>query len=234
MTRQMSHMRVPPLYEIAARALPEPERDALLGDLHEQGVSGAAALRDVLGLVCRRHAGYWRVWQPWAAGFGVALPSVLLAMGASLALVRDVMTALDPTDSFAMSFALVALRVVLLTVWAWSCGACIGMLSRRTRVISGAFTLLPCLYCVARYHDAVLPFISLFVLLPFLLWGVKHTTTGRTRRPSLDIARAAAISGGALLLGGVTAWWTWPAWYLVLGTHTTPPRSASPCHTQTH
>ena len=68
----------------AAHGLSRREADAVLGDLAERGHAGAGALRDVLGLVVRRHARHWQSWRPWAAGFGVALPTALLTMGASL------------------------------------------------------------------------------------------------------------------------------------------------------
>jgi len=50
------------------RLLPAGERDAVCGDIEEAGESGAAALRDVIGLIARREAEWWRAdcqrWLP--------------------------------------------------------------------------------------------------------------------------------------------------------------------------
>ena len=56
---------------LAARGLEPCERDAVLGDLAEQGLSGARALFDVLDLVIRRQLLIWTSWQPWFALIGI-------------------------------------------------------------------------------------------------------------------------------------------------------------------
>src|ERR1700724_1913055 len=72
------------LVEAAARLLERDERQAVLGDLVEASESTWQGLLGVLGLVFRREAFLWKSWRPWLAGFGVALPSSSLLMGASL------------------------------------------------------------------------------------------------------------------------------------------------------
>jgi hypothetical protein len=56
---------------LAARALEPGEREVVLGDLVEQGSSGARPLFDVLGLVVRRQLLIWTSWQPWVALIGI-------------------------------------------------------------------------------------------------------------------------------------------------------------------
>jgi hypothetical protein len=207
--------------DAAARCLSERDADAVLGDLAEHGITGAAALRDVMSLVFRRHAALWRSWQPWAAGFGVALPSALLAMGGSLTLCRDVSEALVSGHTLvpggAPMLAGIGLRATLLAVWAWTCGCCVSTLSQRTISASSVLAVLPCVYCLSRYHSTELPFTSLLLLIPVLLAGARRSNGRVSSRTTFAIARAAAVSGGALLLGGIAVWWTWPAWYLALG-----------------
>jgi hypothetical protein len=60
------------LAEVAALALEPRERDLVLGDLAECGVSGPRAFFEVLGLVARRQVLIWTNWRPWFALIGVA------------------------------------------------------------------------------------------------------------------------------------------------------------------
>ena len=92
----------------------------------------------------------------------------------------------------------------------------LGALSRSTIGASTAITILPCLFCLSRYHDAALPFTSLLLLMPALLVG---TRVGRRRAPlrlTSVTGLASAVSVSLAIVGGVSVWWTWPAWYLVI------------------
>jgi len=59
------------ILRLAARALEPGEREVVLGDLAEQGSSGARRLFDVPGLVGRRQLLIWTSWQPWFALVGI-------------------------------------------------------------------------------------------------------------------------------------------------------------------
>jgi hypothetical protein len=59
------------MLQLAARALEPGEREVVLGDLAEQGSSGARPLFDVLGLVVRRQLLIWTNWKPWFALIGI-------------------------------------------------------------------------------------------------------------------------------------------------------------------
>ena len=137
--------------------LEAPEREVVCGDLQECGVTGARALRELVGLVARRHGQLWTHGQPWLALAGLAVPvgmilsvmsrnwavgsaiygwlyvnnwtsGYLASPGARLDLVRT-------AGSFGASF-------VALAVWGWTTGFALGSLSRRTVWINGA------LFCV--------------------------------------------------------------------------------------
>jgi len=72
------------LVDIVSRTLEPDERDAVLGDLTESGQGGGQALRDVLGLVVRRQAPWWKDWRPWLALVGLVGPvGVLLNLACS-------------------------------------------------------------------------------------------------------------------------------------------------------
>lgn len=60
------------LLRLTARALEAREREAVLGDLAECGLTGARAWFDVFGLVVRRQLLLWTHWRPWFALIGIA------------------------------------------------------------------------------------------------------------------------------------------------------------------
>jgi hypothetical protein len=133
------------------------EREVVCGDLQECGVTGARALRELVGLTARRHGQLWTHSQPWLALAGLAVPvgmilsvvsrywaassaisgwlyvnnwtwGYLASPGARLDLARTI-------GSHGASF-------VALAVWAWTTGFALGSLSRRTVWMNGA------LFCV--------------------------------------------------------------------------------------
>jgi hypothetical protein len=59
------------LIQILLRALEPWEREVVLGDLTESGISGARALFEISGIVLRRQLQIWTTWRPWLALFGV-------------------------------------------------------------------------------------------------------------------------------------------------------------------
>src|SRR5580704_4308108 len=54
-----------------SRMLGLEERDAVLGDLEELGMSGGETLRHLMGLVVRRQVQSWQDWRPWLALIGI-------------------------------------------------------------------------------------------------------------------------------------------------------------------
>ena len=59
-----------------SRLLEPDERDAVYGDLADSRMSPSRALREVAGLVVRRHAALWLGWRTW-----VALATVVVPLG---------------------------------------------------------------------------------------------------------------------------------------------------------
>jgi hypothetical protein len=55
-------------------ALEPQEREAVRGDFAESGESGGQALRDLLGLIIRRHAALWKDPGPWVTLLGLVVP----------------------------------------------------------------------------------------------------------------------------------------------------------------
>ena len=222
------------LVNYASRLLAPSEREAVLGDLVESRDSGWQGLVGVLGLVFRRQALLWKNWRPWLAGFGVALPSSFLLMGASLSVSWSYMRLLCPEllqqASLTRPSATVVLlgQALLLIGWSWTGGFVVGSLSRRTLWASALLCYSPCLFCLSRFRLQSLSPVCLFLFLVPAIWGVYH---GR-RISSIKFSTAIALAIGVTLLmlpQWSTAgqhWWTpprwslnwlllWPAWYLV-------------------
>jgi len=72
--------------ELAAQLLDPGEREAVVGDLRELGVSPGRALGEILGLAARRQAALWADCRPWLILLVVILPfSLLLSVMARFA-----------------------------------------------------------------------------------------------------------------------------------------------------
>ena len=57
-----------------SRALDSTEREMVLGDLAELGMSDRRAFNAVLGLVLRRQLGFWKEWEPWFVLVAIVVP----------------------------------------------------------------------------------------------------------------------------------------------------------------
>jgi hypothetical protein len=192
---------------VAASSLADNEREAVLGDLTESATNGATALLQIVGLTSRRQFARWRAWQPWVAGLGIAVPAAFTTMGASLSLSRRAVT-----HNGAPLMVLVA-SAALLLAWSWSCGRALRAVSPRTVGVSVVLALLPCLFCTLRFRDTTLPVISLLLLMPAFLAGIRGAErTQHSRTPALLLAISITI--GIALLGVLHIAWALPAWYL--------------------
>lgn len=215
------------LVDRAAQALEREERDAVLGDLAEAAESAWQGLRDVLGLVIRRQTAAWKNWRPWLAAFGLALPSSLLLMGLSLSVSRAYQQFLDPTIlktaglTMGPGFWLFVCQVFQLIGWSWSGAFVAGSISRRTVWATATLSILPCMFCLARFRVECLSRLCLLLFLPPAIWGVRRGL--RTARVKLIPAIVLAVVVTALTIptwssrGGWIPNWalSWPAWYLV-------------------
>jgi hypothetical protein len=206
------------LTEVAAHLLHHEEREAVLGDLSEAHESGWRGLLDVLGLVARRQLQLWKSWRPWVSGFGLALPSSFLLMGASVA-VTVAYQGLNAQKSLNQP-SLFLSQALLLVAWSWSGGFVVGKLSRQTLWASVLLCFAPCLFCFARFR---IPSLSRESLLLFLLPAALGALQGlRRTRIRFRVASLLAFSVTALMVflwSNGRLWfvnWSliWPVWYI--------------------
>jgi hypothetical protein len=207
------------LTEVAAHLLHHEEREAVLGDLSEAHESTWHGLLDVLGLVTRRQLLLWKNWRPWLSGFGLALPSSFLLMGASVGVSTAYQSLSGPGDLNQHLFFVG--QVLLLAVWSWSGGFVVGKVSRLTLWASVLLCFAPCLFCMVRFR---IPSLSRASLLLFLLPAVVGALQGVRRiQVSLKAGFALAVSVTALMVFMCSSgrlWfvnWSliWPVWYIV-------------------
>jgi hypothetical protein len=192
------------------------------------------ALLGVLGLVAQREVGLWKGWRPWVAGFGVALPSSFLLMGASVTVTWSYARLLCPellakTSLTKPSGLLVLLcQAVLLIGWSWTSGFVVGSVSRRTLWASMLLCCSPCLFCLLRFGMESLPRFCLLLFVLPAIWGVHQGL--RVSRMNLQWAVVIALGVTLLMMpswsNGSWHWWRpsawslnwlliWPAWFLV-------------------
>jgi hypothetical protein len=207
------------LTDIAAHLLHSEEREAVLGDLSEADEGAWRGLLDVLGLVARRQLLLWKSWRPWVSGFGLALPSSFLLMGASVAVSLAYQGLNAPKSLHQPSILL--FQVVLLAAWSWSGGFVVGKLSRQTLWVSVLLCFAPCLFCFTRFR---IPSLSRASLLLFLLPAALGALQGlRRTRIRFRVALVLAFSVTALMVflwSNGRLWvvdWSlvWPVWYMV-------------------
>jgi hypothetical protein len=211
--------RVWSLTEFAAQLLHSEEREAVLGDLSEAHENAWRGLLEVLGLVARRQLLLWKNWRPWVSGFGLALPSSFLLMGASVAVSMayqglNIQKGLNQPSLFLS-------QALLLVAWSWSGGFVVGKLSRQTLWVSVLLCFAPCLFCLARFR---IPSLSRASLLLFLLPATLGALQGlRRTHIRLKPAFVLAFSVTALMIimwSNGRLWvvnWSlvWPVWYMV-------------------
>ena len=137
--------------ELAAQLLDPGEREAVLGDLRELGVSQGRALGEILGLAARRQAALWAHCRPWLSLLLLILPfSLLLSVKARFAAgessvelwmyANNLDVALLGNYGFwyelAHSVPIVLANFLKLFCWSWTAGFVLGLLGSRTAPIS--------------------------------------------------------------------------------------------------
>ncbi|HLJ44731.1 MAG TPA: hypothetical protein VKU01_01900 [Bryobacteraceae bacterium] len=205
--------------ELLARGLSPGDRETVLGDLAEAGETGNQALLSVAGLVIRRQLSMWRDWRPWVAVFGLVVPASFLLMGFSVSIAQAVLPATG--RNLPPGLTVLVCNISLLAAWSATGGFAVGTISRRTTWISAIFSLLPCAFCLSRFHLHGLSPLCLLLFLPPALAGLYFGL--RTSRIRFGICLAAAIVTTVLTIPHWNqrgAWpsnfmLSWPAWYLV-------------------
>lgn len=205
--------------EWLSRGLSAGDRETVLGDLAEAGETGGDALLSVAGLLVRRQLLVWRNWRPWVAAFGLAMPASFLLMGFSVSIAQTYQSVIG--GAVAPGLTVFLCDVGLLAAWSVTGGFALGTISRRTTWISAGFSLLPCLFCLARFRIDCLTPLCLLLFLPPAIAGLCFGL--RTSRIRFGASLAMAIVTTALTIphwNRPGAWlpnWmlSWPAWYLV-------------------
>ena len=195
------------LLKLAAHLLEPRDREAVLGDLAEAGVSHTKALLEILGLVIRRQTTLWKNWRPWLAAFGLAFPCSLLLMGFSLSVTQSYQRLLDPSVLHAAKLSLppglllLFCNAFLLAAWSWTGGFVVGNLSRRTLWVSAALSFMPCIFCLERFRIESVSRFCLLLFLPPAIWGVFHGLRIARIRLSAAIVLALAMTARPSLPG---------------------------------
>lgn len=221
--------------EVLARRLSPGDRETVLGDLAEAGETGRRALWSVAGLLMWRQLSTCRNWRPWIAALGLAMPASLLLMGFSVSIAQtyqsiNVGTVLQATGlNVGPPVVGLLCDLALLSAWSATAGFAVRTISRRTTWISITFSLLACMFCLARFRMDHLSRFCLLLFLPPALAG--FCLALRISRIPFGAFLAIAIVTTAL----TTLHWnksdaslfnwvlTWPAWYLVANAWNRPP-----------
>jgi hypothetical protein len=145
------------LVDALAHLLEPAERDAVRGDVAEDGETAPQALREIGGLVIRRQAALWMDWRPWLGLGGLVVPLGLLFSLVSRSLAEG--SAIywwfyvnnwtwGYLESPGARHDLVQLgtgvlrNYLTLACWSWTTGFVLGSLSRRTIAVNGALLCL--------------------------------------------------------------------------------------------
>lgn len=116
------------LIALMVKTLDPAEREAVLGDLSESGLSANRAFVQVAGLVLRRQLLIWTEWRPWVgllaiAGIAGAVLSMMIS-GVALDMVQEIRTwqkygvHMDiPGLSFGDSLALMTVNALAIFCW---------------------------------------------------------------------------------------------------------------------
>jgi hypothetical protein len=209
--------------DILSRTLESDERDAVRGDLAESGATGGQALGDVLGLVVRRQAAFWKDWHPWLALVClVGLAGVLLSElafqfdGEILTQVRTYWRhGVHYGTGLSVGEDAVCLLCLFLAVfaWSWTSGFVLGSLSGRATWLTGT------LFCLVVHSSYVLRlpgvqlsriFLNLILpmsipMLPFLIGAIWGMNSG-VRMRVLDLRHALLLAAVIAILTLLVTW----------------------------
>ena len=216
------------LIEGMALQLTPAEREVVLGDLIETRESAWQGMREVSGLVVRRQFQLWNGWRPWLAAPGLALPCSFMLMGFSFAISSELRNQF--AGGWHWSFLLtepaeaiwLLCQFVVLLICSWAAGFTVALVSRRTFAVSAICCLLPCLFCLLRFHQESLPRFCLLLFLVPAIAGVCFSRRGGTinQHQALALALVATICMAVLAVRGHLWLFNWeligPAWYLAI------------------
>jgi hypothetical protein len=210
------------LVDTVSGILEPDERNTVLRNFAECGVTRGHPLGQLLGLIMRREAILWKDWHPWLAfiwvgglvGWRLSRFSFSLSRLLSLYLLTYSRFGVRYDDGLTVSQDLVmfACQSLALILYSWSAGFVLGSLSRRTIWMSGALFYLSGLLPGNAMPMTLLPAFRWLPLLPhtvlFLLpsiWGLRRGLRVNVlglRRTILLAATISAITALATWTGG--------------------------------
>jgi hypothetical protein len=159
-----------------SRSLDSGERETVLGDLAELGLTDRQAMKGMLGLVLRRRLGLWKEWEPWFVLVAIVVPIGPLLARSSNDLVQSLLPNLamwfrhgiyyETGISFPAFLAALGFRAAAIITWSWTSAFALGALSRRTAWVNGFLFLVLC----AVFGD--LPRLIVYTVLGFGPWAL--------------------------------------------------------------
>ncbi len=198
-----------------SRCLESRERETVLGDLAELGMTGRQAFKGVLGLVLRRQLGPWKECEPWFVLLAIVFPVCPLLATQSNRLGLSFLPNLVMWFHYGISYrtgvssaallAEICFRASALITWSWTSAYALGALSRKTIGANGILFFLLCAVFAAYrglYPVRALwlpPILSnvLTVFLPAYCGLRKSAESPRTKPPWLfPLAVWTAVIGG--------------------------------------
>jgi hypothetical protein len=206
--------------EGVSRLLSVNDRAAVLGDLTEANESPWQMLVQVSGMVAHHQLALWKSWQPWLAGFGLALPASLFLMGMSVSLSSAFLQTHWQTVMGSHELTGLASVVFLLIACSWSAGFVVSFLSRRTLWVSGFCCVVPCIFCFLRFRTSSLSRFSLFLFLVPVLIGAWRGLRGVQISRMFVAGVAVAVTLLMIRTWSRDLWLCnvgllWPIWYVV-------------------
>jgi hypothetical protein len=234
------------LVETICRVLEPEERQAVLGDLTENGETGVRALGAVAGLVARRQLGLWKSWRPWAASLGL-LPVLLMFFNVAWSIVRimERYPWRNVPQSHLEIMLMLCSATLLTVVCSWAVGFVLASLARRAAISAAALLTLRALWGTCHPQTATTPldmactglFELLLCLAPFA-HGLRSGVGGGRLSPwrSLLLAAAALLLLIALLPLQwpaakdllILGFFSWPILYLLATARWHEPASSKP------
>jgi hypothetical protein len=123
------------------------ERETVLGDLAELGMSDNRAFKSVLGLVLRRQLGFWKEWKPWFVLVAIVVPIGPLLATQSDRLDLTFFPNLEMWLHYGISyrtgvsstalFAEFCFQASAIVTWSWTSAFVLGALARKTIWVNG-------------------------------------------------------------------------------------------------
>lgn len=189
--------------EALARLLPCEDREAILGDICESGLSNIDAGLELLALIVRRCLPPYAGAGDWICIAFAALISPLL-VGLSVAVFAQASREIHD-GSFSGAVELLRLSVLL-----WAASVCLGIAAmsraRNMAVLTTIAILAPVIACAFRYHGSELRMGSLFLFAPPTIYGAWVEYRGGHYQQVWLVATLllTLIVGPSMLSGGYT------------------------------